>query len=121
MNPNAYKVIHLLSVMLLFTALGGLLLAARAEVQAGVSRKIAGMTHGLALILIFVSGFGALASLGFSNPAGWSVWIWLKLLIWIIFGGVIVLIRRAPRFAAVLWWVLPLLGGVAAYLGIYKP
>ena len=121
MSLLAYRVIHVFSMMLMFTALGGLLLASQAKVQTDASRKMAGMTHGIALILILVSGFGALAKLGLSNPGIWPVWLWLKVLIWLIFGGVIVLIRRAPRFAAILWWVLPLLGGAAAYLAIYKP
>ena len=44
MSLNAYRVIHILSMMLLFTALGGLLLASRAGVTTGVSRKTAGIT-----------------------------------------------------------------------------
>lgn len=121
MELPAYRVIHILSVMLLFTALGGLLLASRAGVTTGVSRKLAGMTHGLAMILLLVTGFGALAKIGLSNPGIWPPWLWLKFLIWLVFGGIIVLIRRAPRSTAVLWWVLPLLGALAAYLAIYKP
>jgi hypothetical protein len=121
MSLVAYRVIHILSMMLMFTALGGLLFASRAGAQTGESRKLAGMTHGIALILILVSGFGALAKLGLSNPAIWPTWLWLKVLIWLVFGGIIVLIRRAPRFATILWWALPLLGGLAAYLALYKP
>lgn len=113
MSLVAYKVIHILSIMLLFTALGGML--------AGADRKRAGMTHGIALILILVSGFGALARIGLSNPGIWPMWLWLKALIWIALGGVIVLIRRAPRSAPLLWWVLPLLGGLAGYLALFKP
>ena len=47
--------------------------------------------------------------------------VWLKALIWLLFGGIIVLIRRAPRFAPVYWWALPLLGAAAAYLALFKP
>jgi hypothetical protein len=121
MSLVVYKTIHIFSIMLLFTAFGGLLLASRAEAQTGVSRKLAGMTHGLALVLIFVSGFGALAKLGMSNPAIWPAWLWIKALIWLAFGAVIVLIRRAPRATAALWWLLPLLGAIAAYLALKNP
>ena len=121
MELAAYRVLHVLSAMLLFTALGGLLLAARAQVTTGVSRKTAGMTHGIALILLLVTGFGGLARIGLSNPGIWPAWLWLKFLIWLVMGGIIVLIRRAPRTAALLWWLLPVLGGLAAYLAIYKP
>ncbi|HEX4960752.1 MAG TPA: hypothetical protein VF173_07930 [Thermoanaerobaculia bacterium] len=118
MSLLAYRVIHIFSMMLMFTALGGLLLASQAKVQTDASRKMAGMLHGIALILLLVSGFGALAKLGLSNPGIWPAWIWLKALIWLLFGGIIVLIRRVPRFAPVLWWLLPLLGAVAAYLAL---
>jgi len=121
MSLLAYRLIHILSIMLLFTAMGGLLLASRAGVTTGASRKTAGLTHGLALLLLLVSGFGALAKLGLSNPGIWPVWLWLKLLIWLLFGAVIVLIRRAPRSTALLWWALPLLGALAAYLALFKP
>jgi hypothetical protein len=121
MSLIAYKTIHIISIMLLFTAFGGLLLAARAGVTTGVSRKLAGMTHGIALVLILVSGFGALAKIGMSNPAIWPGWLWAKVLIWLFFGAVIVVIRRAPQSTPILWWVLPLLGGIAVYLALNNP
>jgi hypothetical protein len=121
MSIAVYKLIHVFSIMLLFTAFGGLLLAARAGVQTGVSRKLAGITHGIALLLILISGFGALARIGMSNPAIWPAWLWIKALIWLALGAVVVVIRRSPRLAPVLWWILPLLGGVAAYLALQNP
>ena len=121
MELAAYRVLHVLSALLLFTALGGLLLAARAGVTTGVSRKTAGITHGIAMILILITGFGGLARIGLSNPGIWPAWLWLKFLIWLVMGCIIVLIRRAPRTATLLWWLLPILGGLAAYLAIYKP
>ncbi|HEX9943172.1 MAG TPA: hypothetical protein VGG03_14220 [Thermoanaerobaculia bacterium] len=121
MSLMAYKAIHIFSIMLLFTAFGGLLLAARAGVETGVSRKLAGITHGIALVLILFSGFGALAKIGLSNPAIWPAWLWTKALIWLAFGAVIVLIRRAPRSTPALWWILPLLGGIAAWLALKNP
>lgn len=118
MSLLAYRVIHIFSMMLMFTALGGLVLASQAKVQTDASRKMAGMLHGIALILLLVSGFGALARIGLSNPGIWPAWVWLKALIWLAFGGVIVLIRRSPRAASLMWWVLPLLGAAAAYLAL---
>jgi hypothetical protein len=117
MSLPAYKLIHVLSIMLLFTALGGML----AGPPAGAGRKLAGVTHGIALVLILVSGFGAAAQLGYPNPGIWPGWLWLKAFIWLLFGGVIVLIRRVPRSATLLWWVLPILGGLAGYLALFRP
>lgn len=124
MTLAAYKVVHILAVLFLFTALGSLLAAAwpgGADAAGGPLRKRAGLTHGLALALVLVSGFGLLVRLGISHLGDWGVWIWLKLLTWLLLGAALTLIRRQPRLAPALWWVLPLLGGLAAYLAIYKP
>ena len=125
MTLAVYKVVHILGVMFLFTALGSLLAAAWPgtgdAAAAGPLRKRAGLTHGIALVVVLVSGFGMLARLGISHLGGWGTWIWLKLLTWLLLGAALTLIRRQPRLAPALWIVLPLLGGLAAYLAIYKP
>lgn len=113
--------LHLFGFALLFAALGGLLVATRAGVETGVSRKVASISHGIALVVILITGFGALARLGLSNPGIWPLWLWLKVVIWLVMGGVVVAIKRAPRSSALLWWLLPLLGAAAAYLALYKP
>ena len=113
----AYKVLHITSVLFVFTSLGALMLAARAGVDRRES-KLAGMTHGIALILILVTGFGTLIRLGVH---GIPPWILFKMLIWLLLGGIILVVRRSPRLGTLLWWLLPLLGGAAAYLAIYKP
>ena len=131
MTLAAYKVVHILGVLFLFTALGSLLAAAwpsgnaagsaGAGSNAGPLRKRAGLTHGLALVLVLVSGFGMLARLGSSAPGVWGLWVWLKLLTWLLLGAGLTLIRRQPRWAPGLWLLLPVLGGLAAYLALYKP
>lgn len=108
-----YKVLHVLGMLLVFTALGAMLAAG--------TRRTGGMAHGLGLVLLLVTGFGALANLGLSNPGVWPLWMWLKLLLWLVLGGIVVLIRRAPQLASTLWVLLPLLGAAAAYLALYKP
>ncbi len=55
--------------------------------------------------------------LGFPFP----LWVWLKLVIWLLIGASIALIRRMPAQARVFWFAFPALGAVAAYLAIYKP
>jgi hypothetical protein len=121
MSYQAYKVIHILGVLFVFASLGALMLAAREGVERGNGRKLAGMTHGIALLLVLVAGFGTLARLGLGNPATWPMWVWIKLAIWLVLGGIIVLIRRAPQLGTLLWWLLPLLGGIAAWAAIFKP
>lgn len=119
MTYLAYKLIHLVGVVLLFTALGALVVRQVGGHSSPRDRggRLAGMTHGLALILIVVSGFGALAKLGLGLP----VWAWAKLGIWLLLGASLLAIRRMPSAAPWLWWLLPILGGVAAWLALYKP
>lgn len=48
-------------------------------------------------------------------------WILVKLVVWLILGGLIALINRLPGLAWLLWWVLIALGGVAAYMVYARP
>lgn len=119
MSLLTYKILHLFGVFLLFAALGHITLRA-AEGASGRS-KLAGISHGVALLLIVVSGFGLLARLGLSHDWAWPTWVWLKLLLWLLLGGALVLVRRAPRLGTLWWWLIPLLGAAAAYLALFKP
>ena len=120
MSYAAYKVIHILGVLFVFTSLGALMLASQAAVERG-ALKLAGMTHGIALILVLVAGFGTAAKLGLPNPGAWPLWLWIKVTVWLVLGGIIVLIRRSPQLVGLLWWLLPLLGGIAAWAAVFKP
>jgi hypothetical protein len=121
MSLAAFKVLHLLGIVLTFSALGALWVAAAPQEQGG-ARRLAGMTHGVGLLLVLFAGFGLLGALGLGhNPAGWPLWLWLKLVIWLALGAAVVVLRRAPGLRGLLWWGLPLLGAAAAYLAFYKP
>jgi hypothetical protein len=117
MDLDFYRVLHLAGVIFLFTSIGGALLASREGATGAAARKLSGMTQGIALLIILVAGFGALAKLGLAMPG----WAWAKLVIWLALGASAVLIRKRPDLAKVWWWVLPLLGVVAAALARYKP
>lgn len=117
----AYKVLHILGVLFTFIALGGLLLASRTSGERVDDRKLAGMLHGVGLVIILISGFGALARLGISNPGIWPLWMWVKLVLWLVLGAALVLIKRAPGLRTLLWILLPVLGALAAYMALYKP
>lgn len=126
MSYAMYKVVHLLGVVFLFTAIGGTLFLRLASVRSAVEdlgadvRKLTGMVHGVALLVILVAGFGALVKLP-TVQEGVPGWVWAKLVIWLLLGAVLPLIRKVPRAASILWWLLPLLGGAAAWLAVYKP
>lgn len=118
MSLQLYKVVHILGLLFVFASLGALTLQAYiGKPPDDKGRRLAGLTHGVALLIVLVSGFGALARLGMGFPG----WVWVKLVIWLVMGGIIVLIRKMPQLAGVLWVVLPLLGTLAGYLAIYKP
>jgi hypothetical protein len=115
-----YKVLHLLGVMLLFLSLGG----AAAAGLGGVGReprvrKLLSATHGVALVILLVAGFGLLARLGLRWP--FPGWAWAKIAIWVLLGGALALTTRRPSLARLAWLLAPVLGLAAALLAIYKP
>ncbi len=114
MSASLYKVLHILGVLMAFGALGAMIFQAMSGARE--KSKLAGLTHGIALVLILVSGFGMLARLSYGFP----LWVILKIVIWLLIGGSIALIRRMPQHATIFWWAMPLLGAFAAYLAIFK-
>ena len=117
--PHAfYNLLHLFGVMLLFAALGAVIAAAAAGEANPRTRKLAGIAHGIALAIILVGGFGMLARLGIGGS--WPLWVWAKLVIWVIFGAATVLVRRAGTKAAWLLVALPVLGAISAWLALYR-
>jgi len=115
---DAYKVIHILGIMFLFISLGAYLMLSMNQSEIG--KKLAAFTHGLALLIIIAAGFGLLVRLGYTGT-DWPLWIWIKLFVWIIMAGILVLIKRSPGSARVLWFLIPVLGAIAAYMAVYKP
>ncbi len=121
MPYEVYKVLHILGVMLLFVALGG---AAMHGINGGTKEDNAGRglvaaSHGSALVIILVAGFGLLAKLGMASSM--PLWVILKLVIWLLMGGVLVILNKQPKAAKALWFALPVLGALAAYLAVTKP
>ena len=120
---DLFRFLHLLGIFLLFAALGGVIVRRLVAADAGTdapkdrASRLAGMTHGLALLLLLVTGFGMLGVL----HLGFPVWAWCKLAIWLIFGGIVVAVRKSAAAARWLWWLLPLLGLAAAWLALTKP
>jgi hypothetical protein len=115
----AYKSLHIFGAFLLFTSLGGLValqLVARESVPAA-SRRLLGALHGTGLLILLVAGFGMMARLGIM--AQWPPWIFIKILIWLALGGVIVLQRRLGAWIPTLLVALPLLGLLAALAAVY--
>ena len=120
MDVLVYKTLHLLGIFLVFSALGGMIfhvINGGDKDNASPARRLAGMGHGIGLILLLVSGFGMLAKLNL----GFEPWVFAKLALWLVFGMFTAAVWRKPAWAPMLWWALPVLGGVAAWLALYKP
>lgn len=118
-----YNVVHIVGLVLMMTALGGMVVAGASAAGPG-PRWIRWMTlgfHGFGAFLILLGGFGMLARLGIVAGHSWPGWIWAKVIIWGLLGVAAVLPLRFPRTALPLLLLLPVLGGTAAYMAIYKP
>ena len=121
---TAYRLIHVIGLLVLFVALGGLSYASVREARGeghGAFRKVAMAFHGLGLLIILVGGFGLLARIGVQHGVGFPGWVWGKLGIWLLLGASVVIPGRKPEWAGALFLALPVLGGIAAWLALYKP
>jgi len=124
---TAYKVVHYLGIFLLLTGLSAALARAAAWRVSDVSapeadpwgRRIVVM-HGIALFMILLGGFGMLARLEITQGLGLPGWIWAKLALWTILGGVVA-IRRVPTLAGPALVAAPLLAALAGWIALYKP
>lgn len=133
MIPYAtYKVVHYLGIFLLLTALAARLgRAAGFAANSGSSghagptpdpwKRRLGITHGTALFLILLGGFGMLARLDVTHGLGLPGWIWAKLGIWTVLGATIVVASRIPALAGRLLVVVPALAVLAGIIALYKP
>lgn len=123
MPLEAYKIIHIGAVLLIFSAIGGIALhaATGGTRQSNQAFRMIAMTHGIAVLLVVVTGFGMLARLGIARDAMSAGWVWVKLIVWIMLGGVLMIPYRRPHLARPIFFIAPLLGLVAAAMAIYKP
>ncbi len=118
-----YKVLHLLAILVLFTAMGGLVmvgLRGGTDEEKKRFRKPLMITHGVALFVIFVAGFGLMAKLQMMG-AGWPTWIFGKFGVWIVLGGIAGVAAKRPALGNAWYLVLPVIGAVGAALAVYKP
>ncbi|MCA9709469.1 MAG: hypothetical protein KDK70_26750 [Myxococcales bacterium] len=117
-----YKVLHVLGILLLFATLGGLaVLGLRGgdDREVGSLRKQLTIGHGVAMLMVFVAGFGMMARLGIMS--GWPTWIYIKIALWLVLGAAVALVRRVPEMGRVWLVLLPLVGAAAAWVAFTHP
>ncbi len=116
-----YKIVHFLGIFMIFVSVGGVMLyTLNGGIKADNSlRKTAGITHGIGLFLVLLGGFGMMARISVQWP--WPGWLYTKLVIWLVLGGITGLIYKLGTTGKGLWYVVILLGTIAAYMAIFKP
>lgn len=118
-----YKLLHIVGIVLVMSALGAVAIHALnggTRATNGARRMIAIM-HGLGVLVILVGGFGMLARLGVMHGTSFPGWLWVKLGVWGTVAVALMLPYRWPSLARPLYLALPVLGGLATYMAVYKP
>lgn len=113
MDPNFYQVLHIVGISMVFLGYGALLARSMLAPENVSVRKLGSITSGIGLLVIFVAGFGLISKLGHSFT---DTWVLVKFVIWLVLGGLIVLINRKPQLAMVLWCLLIALAATAAIM-----
>jgi uncharacterized membrane protein SirB2 len=110
-----YKLVHTLALSMVLVSLGALIVGPSSK----LSKRTIAITHGVGLLLLLVSGFGLLAKLQIHSVPGW---VGAKLVFWLLLGGYMALVPRLrSKHTALLWWSLPVVTVMAAYMALTKP
>lgn len=120
MSYEFYKIAHLASLACLLLGFG-LMIGIFSEKlnPTRAARKWAFAMHGIGITLMLVSGFGLAARLQmFQNL---PMWIYAKLAVWLILGGMVALIKRKPNWRFPIILSINFLVGFAAWLAVTKP
>ena len=115
-----YKNVHLFGMFLAMTSLGGIAIhAANGGTKASSStRALTASVFGIGMLLVMVGGFGQAARLGVLAN-GFPGWLIAKMGIWVIVAVLSILPYRIPSLAKPIYLLVPVLGGLAAYLAIW--
>jgi hypothetical protein len=120
MSYQIYKIFHILGLSCFLLGSGWILLQSQQKQTIQKSyKKWGALLHGLGLLILFISGFGLAARLGFVKTI--EPWMQLKILVWVFLGLSTLLIKKYPQF-----WLgflgLILFGiTVSTYSALYKP
>lgn len=117
-----YKVIHYLGIFALIAVLSSALgRGARGDAGPEPWRRRFAAWHGVALFVVLLGGFGMLARLEITTGLTLPGWIWAKLAIWALLGGLMAVARRSPSWSARALSMVPLLAALAGLVALTKP
>ncbi len=121
MSYGFYSFLHIVSVLVVTISLAitSFQIYTGAKKENLKCRKGLSITHGIALLVAFVAGFGLIAKGGYSFSG--SPWIYIKMLCWLLLGAYPVVLYKnvLPRKFSVLGLVLILT--IAVYTVVFKP
>ena len=117
MTYETYKFIHLVGIIMVVLSLGGIIMRNAMKPESRKWRVVISMTHGLGLLIMLVAGFGALAK----TSGGFPLWAQIKFAIWIVFGALLVVSNKRPKWSIWLWLTVIVLGAIAAWIARFKP
>ena len=122
MSYATYKLIHLLGIFALMVALAGMAAHSAAGHTKAENRNYRALLalHGLGALVALTGGFGLLARIGVGAGSPLPGWVWAKLALWVLLGGMVALPYRNRSLARALLFLLPVLGFVGALLAGYK-
>lgn len=120
MSIEFYRVLHLCGIFMLLSGLAALwgVYVSSGQPPAG-QRKALAIIHGMGMLFALLGGFGMAAKLGYL--ASFPLWLILKIVIWLVLGGSMVLAKRKASIGPTLVLIWVALGTLAAYLAITKP
>jgi cytochrome c553 len=116
-----YYPIHFIGIFLLFMCIGATCIhVSNGGTKAdNKSRKLLGICHGVALLMVIVGGMGLIkATFAVSN--GFPAWIIIKLAIWLILGASSLIIYKQPKYSTAFFFIFSLLGIIAALAAKFK-
>ena len=115
---ETYKLVHLIGIFVLLSGVAALWALELFSDSPGYAKARKGIMamHGIAIFVVLLGGFGTLAKLGIGSP--WPPWIWIKIGIWVVLGGLPALLSKSSSTSKVLFLIAPLLGAVAAWAAI---
>ncbi len=119
MNYFTYKMIHLISLTLMFVSFGFMLVAVAIGEPAQKFRKFSYALHGVSWLALFASAYGLVETLGMG--ANFPNWGRAKTAIWLMLGIWAFIVRKKPQWTFTNMAVLSVLGSAAIWLAVAKP